>query len=95
MSVDELLKTIDTLGKPNLDYLHDRFVLITQLTGQTKILLLITTAFGNGPKMVNLEPAHGVILMALTIFAAVACTIPNSLFDHLRKTAHDARFKGN
>jgi hypothetical protein len=53
------------------------FVLIAQFAGQAQVLLCVSTPSGKRPDVVNLKPAHNVILVTQAVLTA----IPRALTD--------------
>jgi hypothetical protein len=64
------------------------FVLITQLTSQAQVVFNISAAFGSRYNMIDLKYTHHVVLMAQTIFTAIACPLSHPLTGSFRKIAH-------
>jgi hypothetical protein len=67
------------------------FVLIAQFTSQAKIVCGVCTTFGNGHYVVDLQLSQHVILMAQTVFAAIAGTLPDTLTHGFSKHGRSCR----
>ena len=67
------------------------FVLIAQFTSQAKIVFGVCTTFGNGHHVVCLQLSQHVILMAQTVFAAIAGALPDTLTHGFSKHGRSCR----